>query len=145
MKGTVAFAADHAGRALKDALASAARDAGHDVLDLGTHGDASVDYPDYAHAAAAAIGDGRAARAVLVCGTGVGISIAANRHPHIRAALAASATTARLAREHNDANVLVIGARTTGIAVAIDALHAFLETPYAHGRHAVRLAKLTPY
>jgi ribose 5-phosphate isomerase B len=85
---------------------------------------------------------GRAGRGVLVCGSGVGISIAANRHRHVRAALCHDATSARLAREHNDANVLVLGARTTGAEVARDCLATFLSTPFAGGRHARRVAKL---
>ena len=144
MNHVIAFAADHAGFELKDALLAGARDAGHAVLDLGTGGPASVDYPDLAAELAAALSDGRAARGVLVCGTGIGISIAANRHAHVRAALCANATMARLAREHNDANVLALGARTTGTEVARDALHAFLDTAYAGGRHAARVAKLSP-
>ena len=91
---------------------------------------------------AAAIADGRAARGVLVCGTGIGISIAANRHRHLRAALCHDSTTARLAREHNDANVLVLGARTTGVETARDCLAAFLDTAFAGGRHARRVGKL---
>ena len=140
----IAIACDHAGLALKAELSAALRDAGHAVLDLGTDGPASVDYPDFAHAMAAALADGRAARGVLICGTGIGISIAANRHAHVRAALCHDITTARLCREHNDANVLVLGARTTGIETARDCLRAFLETVFAGGRHQRRIDKMTP-
>lgn len=140
----IAFAADHAGFSLKDMLAEEARAAGHQVLDLGTHGPDSVDYPDYAHALAGALERGEAALGVLVCGTGIGMAIAANRHSHIRAAQCAEGFSARSARAHNDANVLVLGARAIGVEVARDALRAFLETPYAGGRHAVRVAKLNP-
>jgi ribose 5-phosphate isomerase B len=140
----IAAGADHAGAALKDELVAFLRERGHDVLDCGTSGTASVDYPDFAHAVAAALATQRARFGLLVCGTGIGISIAANRHPHVRCALAHDATGARLARQHNDANVLALGARLTGTEVARDALAAFLATEFEGGRHARRLAKLTP-
>ena len=107
----IALASDHAGYDLKTVLAGALEAAGHAVLDLGTDGPGSVDYPDYGDALAAAISDGRAERGVAVCGTGIGISIALNRHPGVRAALCHDETSARLAREHNDANVLALGQR----------------------------------
>ena len=141
---TVAIACDHAGVALKAALKKDLAAHGLAVLDLGTDGPASVDYPDFANALAAAIGDGRAERGVLICGTGIGISIAANRHPFIRAALVHDVETARLTREHNDANVLCLGARTTPEAAARDCLAVFLTTPYEGGRHENRVAKLGP-
>jgi len=139
---TIAIASDHAGVELKATLAAELREAGFAVADLGTHGPASVDYPDFADRLAAAIARGGARRGVLICGTGIGISIAANRHAHLRAALCHDSTTARLAREHNDANVLVIGARTTGVETARDCLKTFLATEFAGGRHAPRVAKL---
>jgi ribose 5-phosphate isomerase B len=139
---TVAVAADHAGFELKNLLKAAIAGRGLEVLDLGTHDAGSVDYPDMAASLAMALGDGRAQRGVLVCGTGIGISIAANRHRHVRAALCHDVTTARLAREHNDANVLVLGARVTGVHVAGDCLAAFLDTPFAGGRHQRRVDKL---
>lgn len=142
MPETIALASDHAGVELKAALKAALAERGFEPLDLGTHDAASVDYPDMADALAATIAEGRAARGVLICGTGIGISIAANRHRHLRAALCHDITTARLAREHNDANVLVLGARTTGIETARDCLAAFLDTKFAGGRHARRVAKL---
>lgn len=138
----IAIACDHAGLALKAELMAALRDDGHVVLDLGTDGPASVDYPDFADALAQALADRRAGRGVLICGTGIGISIAANRHAHVRAALCHDVTTARLSREHNDANVLVLGARTTGVEVARETLKTFLATPFAGGRHARRVDKL---
>jgi ribose 5-phosphate isomerase B len=139
----IAIACDHAGLDLKVDLAAVLRERGFDVIDLGTHGTASVDYPDFADALAGALADGRASRGILVCGSGIGISIAANRHKHVRAALCHDATSARLAREHNDANVLVLGARTTGAEVARDCLSTFLSTAFAAGeRHARRVAKL---
>ena len=139
----IAIACDHAGLDLKADLSAMLRERGFDVIDLGTHGTASVDYPDFADALADALADGRASRGILVCGSGIGISIAANRHRHVRAALCHDATSARLAREHNDANVLVLGARTTGTEVARDCLSTFLSTAFATGgRHARRVAKL---
>jgi ribose 5-phosphate isomerase B len=139
---TVALAADHAGFELKDVLKGAIEQRGLEVLDLGTHDSGSVDYPDLADALAAALEQGRAGRGVLVCGTGIGISIAANRHRHVRAALCHDVTTATLVRQHNDANVLVLGARVVGLHVAGDSLAAFLDTPFAAGRHQRRVAKL---
>ncbi|WP_337876428.1 ribose 5-phosphate isomerase B [Elioraea sp.] len=143
-KPAVAIGADHAGFPLKAALAEALAAIGHAVLDCGTDGTASVDYPDFAHAVCRAVISGQARFGVLVCGTGIGMSIAANRHPDIRCALVHDATGARLARAHNDANVLALGARMTGPEPALDALRVFLATPYEGGRHARRLAKLTP-
>jgi ribose 5-phosphate isomerase B len=140
---SVAIACDHAGLALKRVLAEALRDAGHNVLDLGTDGPESVDYPDFADALAAAIGDGRAERGVLVCGTGIGIAIAANRHDHIRCAVVHDATSARLTRQHNDANVVALGARLIGEAVALDCVQIFMATDFEGGRHARRVAKLS--
>lgn len=139
----IAFAADHAGYELKDVLAEHARALGHDIVDLGTNAAVSVDYPDFARALARAVINGAAELGVLVCGTGIGVAIAANRHRPIRAALCWDATTARFARTHNDANVLCLGARVTGPEVAKDALHAFLTSDYAGGRHAGRVAKLS--
>jgi|SRR5690242_4099571 ribose 5-phosphate isomerase B len=142
MPETIAIAADHAGFDLKSALVEELRKAGLTVLDLGTNSTDSVDYPDFADAVAKAIGGGKAPRGVLVCGTGIGISIAANRHKGVRAALCRDSTDARLAREHNDANVLVLGGRTTGIEAARDCLKSFLSTPFAGGRHARRVEKM---
>jgi ribose 5-phosphate isomerase B len=140
----VALGSDHAGVALKAMLREALDAAGNPTLDLGTQGPESVDYPDFADAVAAAVLAGQARFGVLVCGTGIGISIAANRHPGIRCALVHDATTARLSREHNDANVLALGARVTGPEVALDALRAFLATPFGGGRHERRVRKLSP-
>ncbi|MFQ3623342.1 MAG: ribose 5-phosphate isomerase B [Acetobacteraceae bacterium] len=140
----VAIGADHAGYPLKAALAEALAAEGTAVLDLGTDGPAPVDYPDIAHAVCRAVLCGRARFGLLVCGTGIGMSIAANRHRGIRCALVHDATGARLARAHNDANVLALGARMTGLEPARDALRAFLATPYDGGRHDRRVAKLDP-
>jgi ribose 5-phosphate isomerase B len=139
---TIALAADHAGFELKQLLKQELEKAGHPVLDLGTHSLDSVDYPDFGRRLAAAIRDGQAGRGVVVCGTGIGISIAANREPAVRAALCHDVTSARLAREHNDANVLALGARLIGPEVARQCLLAFLETGFGGGRHTGRVAKL---
>ncbi len=138
----IAIAADHAGFELKEVLKRFLADNGHTVLDFGTDGPDSVDYPDFADAVSAAIAAGQARRGVLICGSGIGISIAANRHRHIRAALCTDAHAARMARAHNDANVLALGARTTPVEVAHECLTAFLTTDYEGGRHDRRLAKL---
>jgi ribose 5-phosphate isomerase B len=140
----IAIGGDHAGLPLKRVLQQALAEAGHPLLDFGTNEDASVDYPDYAHQVCAAVQEGRARLGVLVCGSGIGMAIAANRHPGIRAAVLHDSTEARLTRAHNDANVAAFGARLTGQEVALDALRAFLATPYEGGRHARRLDKLTP-
>jgi len=139
---TVAIASDHAGFALKQALKDELARGGFGVLDLGTDGPASVDYPDFADKLAAALKDGKAKRGVLICGTGIGIAIAANRHRHVRAGVCHDATAARLTRQHNDANVLALGARLIGEETAKDCLRAFLSTAYEGGRHDRRLAKL---
>ena len=141
-KAVIALAADHAGFELKSALKAALEAEGRAVLDLGAHGTQSVDYPDFADALAKALADGRARWGVAVCGTGIGISIALNRHRHVRAALCHDATSARLAREHNDANVLAMGARLIGTEVAKDCVQTFLGTAFAGGRHERRVAKL---
>lgn len=138
----IVIASDHAGYDLKAILIEELRALGREVLDLGAHGRESVDYPDFGRALAEAIGGGEAEQGVLVCGTGIGISIAANRYPGIRAAVCHDQTSARLAREHNDANVLALGARLVGAEVAKDCLKTFFTTGFAGGRHARRVAKL---
>ncbi len=141
---TIALAADHAGFALKALLAGELRAQGYAVLDLGTDdGERSVDYPDYGRAVAEAVAAGRAGRGVAVCGSGIGMDIAANRNPAVRAALCTSGLMARLARSHNDANVLVLGSRIVGVEVARDCLHEFLTTDFLGGRHAARVDKLS--
>jgi ribose 5-phosphate isomerase B len=142
-KGTIAIAADHAGYALKEDLKADLLERGVTVLDLGTDSDASVDYPDFGKAVGEAIAAGEAGRGVIICGTGIGISIAANRIAGVRAALCHDVTSARLAREHNDANVLALGARMLGHEVAHDCLRAFLDAQYPGGeRHDRRVGKL---
>ena len=139
---TIAMASDHAGLALKEVLKAEAIALGHEVIDLGTNGPASVDYPDFGRKAAAAVAEGRARFGVICCGTGIGISIAANRDPRVRAALCHDATTARLSREHNDANILALGGRIVGEEVARECLRVFLSTVFGAGRHTPRVAKL---
>ncbi|MEM7171007.1 MAG: ribose 5-phosphate isomerase B [Pseudomonadota bacterium] len=139
----IAVASDHAGFALKALLIDELKASGHGVSDLGTYeGQTSVDYPDYGAAVAETINRGESDIGLLICGTGIGISIAANRHRGIRAALCHDSTTAKLCREHNDANVLVLGARMIGTEVAKDCLQAFLETDFGGDRHIRRVEKL---
>jgi ribose 5-phosphate isomerase B len=140
----VAMGADHGGVGLKNRLAAVLIEGGHQVLDFGTDGPASVDYPDFAQAVCKSIIAGKAELGVLVCGSGIGMSIAANRFPEIRCGPVHDVTTARLTRAHNDANVLALGARIIGEEVALDILGAFLSTPYEGGRHDRRIAKLNP-
>ena len=144
MADTVAVAADHGGYDLKCLLVPELRARGLGVLDLGTDSRDSVDYPDFADAVAGAIEAGRARWGMLVCGTGIGMSMAANRHRGVRAALVHDSLTARLARQHNDANVLVLGGRVLGVELAKDCLKVFFSTPFEAGRHARRVAKFSP-
>ncbi len=139
---TIVIAADHAGYEMKRALKQRLADDGFDVVDLGTDNEESVDYPDFAALLAESIVAGRSARGVLLCGSGIGMSIAANRFPGVRAALVSDAGAARLARQHNDANVLVIGARLIDAAVAEECLEAFLSTDFEGGRHQRRVRKM---
>jgi len=140
---TIAIACDHGGYALKNVLKAQLEAGGYSVLDLGTDSEESVDYPDFGHAMGAAIRDGKADAGVLICGSGIGISIAANRHPEVRAALAHDALSARLSRQHNDANVICFGGRIIGEEIAKDCLDVFLNTEFeGGGRHTRRVAKL---
>ena len=136
----VFLASDHAGFELKNELKEALKGLGYEVVDLGTNDKNSVDYPDYAHLLASKLEPN--CYGVLVCGTGIGISIAANRHENVRCALCHDEFTARLAREHNDANVIAFGARVIGAGVAISAAEAFLKTEFAGGRHERRVKKI---
>ena len=138
----IAFGADHAGYELKEVLARRAVELGHQVLDLGTSSTASVDYPDFGFAVGRAVASGQAERGVVVCGSGIGISIAANRVPGARAGVATDLFSAQLMREHNDANVLGLGARVTAVPLAMAILETFLNTPFAGGRHQRRVDKL---
>jgi ribose 5-phosphate isomerase B len=138
----IAVGSDHAGFALKAKVADWLREAGHEVLDLGTDGTASVDYPDFGRAVGEAVAGGRADRGVAICGSGIGISIAANRVKGARAALCMNGLMARLARQHNDANILALGERLIGEETARDCLTEFLNTDFEGGRHQRRVDKL---
>jgi len=143
MPETVAIAADHGGFDLKSLLIPELRALGHEVVDLGTMSRDAVDYPDFAEKVAGALRAGRVSRGVLICGTGIGMSIAANRHRELRAALVHDGLTARLARQHNDANVLVLGGRLLGPELAKDCLKTFFTTEFEGGRHVGRVAKMS--
>ena len=138
----IAIGADHAGFELKNHLAECLREAGHRVEDLGTHSTDSVDYPDFSGAVARAVGGGDADRGLLVCGTGVGVAIAANKVDGVRAASCNDLFTAGMARRHNDANVLTLGARVVGPGVAEEITRIFFETAFEGGRHSRRVAKI---
>jgi ribose 5-phosphate isomerase B len=139
----IALAADHAGFAMKGDVASLLRGLGHDVLDLGTHSPEPVDYPDCAESVAAAIREGRAERGVIVCGSGAGVSIAANKFPGVRAAVCHDCYTAHQAVEHDDMNVLCLGARVIGAAVASELVTVFLAARFSgEDRHRRRLDKI---
>lgn len=138
----IALGADHAGFELKQDVKAWLSEHGHRVIDFGTHSTDSVDYPDFAALVARAVQAGDAGRGVLVCGSGIGMAMAANKVAGVRAAVAGDAATARLSRQHNDANVLALGARTLAPAEARLIVAAWLETPFEGGRHARRVGKL---
>jgi len=138
----VALGADHAGVGLKDALKRELDALGVVWEDFGTNGPASVDYPDFAAAVARGVSDGRFERGVLVCGSGIGMAIAANKVPGVRAAAIGDLDSARLSREHNDLNVLALGARVTSGERAAEILRIFLSTPFEGGRHLTRVRKI---
>ncbi len=138
----IAIASDHAAFALKRDLAAWLREAGHKVTDLGPDSEDRVDYPDYGYILADAIAHGEAERGIALCGSGIGISIAVNRNPAVRCALVAEPLSAALAREHNDANAIAMGARLTGIDMAKACVEAFLSADFAGGRHSARVEKL---
>jgi ribose 5-phosphate isomerase B len=133
---------DHAGFELKEKIKAALSRRGVPVEDVGTHSTESVDYPDFAHRVAEAVSSGRFRRGIVLCGTGIGVSMAANRHRGVRAAVAYDERTARLSREHNDANVLALGGRTIDPGLAERILDIWLETPFAGGRHLRRVEKI---
>lgn len=143
MTQRLAIASDHAGFDMKTVLAEWLRAAGHDVVDLGPHSADRVDYPDYGYALAEALAEGRADMGIALCGSGIGISIAANRHPACRCALVSEPYSASLAREHNDANAIALGARLIGLDMAKACIESFLTAGFEGGRHAGRVAKLT--
>jgi RpiB/LacA/LacB family sugar-phosphate isomerase len=138
----IGIGSDHAGFRLKEAVKRWLTDHSYTVLDLGTSGEESCDYPDFAIALAEVMAAGEVERGILICGTGVGMSIVANKFSHLRAAVCHDPTTARFSRAHNDANVLTLGSRITGEMVALDIVNAWLHTPFEGGRHSRRLAKI---
>ena len=139
----IAIASDHAALDMKSALVEYLAAAGHDVADLGPNSTDSVDYPDYGYKLAQAVASGDAERGVALCGSGIGISIAVNRNPACRCALVSEPLSAALSREHNDANVIAMGARLTGIEMAKACLDAFLTTEFGGDRHSRRVGKLS--
>ena len=142
MPQPVIIGSDHAGFELKENVKKTLERLGVPFEDVGTHSADSVDYPEFAHRVAEAVEQGRYKRGVVVCGTGIGVSMAANRHPGVRAAVAYDEETARLSREHNDANVLALGGRTIQPALADRIVEVWLKTPFAGGRHARRVASI---
>ena len=140
----IVLASDHAGVGLKAEIVRLLKARGEAYNDLGPSGDASVDYPVFAHRLVREILSGRADRGVLICGTGIGMSMAANRHPGVRAALCHDAYTAEMARRHNDANVLCMGGRVVGAGVALQIVEVFLGTAFEGGRHQRRVGLIEP-
>jgi ribose 5-phosphate isomerase B len=138
----VAIASDHAGLPLKQELLEVLHARGLELEDFGTHDDASVDYPDFATRVSKAVGAGQVDRGILVCGTGIGMSIVANKYRGVRAALCSSEFEARMARAHNDANVLCLGQRVIGPGLARAVLEAFLDGGFEGGRHQRRVQKI---
>ena len=139
----IALASDHAAISLKADLTAWLRESGHEVSDLGPDTADSVDYPDYGYKLAAHVASGASERGIALCGSGIGISIAVNRNPAVRCALVSEPLSARLAREHNDANIIAMGARLTGIEMAKACVEAFLATPFGGDRHQRRVNKLS--
>jgi ribose 5-phosphate isomerase B len=138
----IIIGADHAGYGLKESIKAWLGGEGIEATDVGTDGEASTDYPDYAVGVAEAVSSGRFTKGLLICGTGIGMSIVANRYPGVRAALCRDEETARLSRMHNDANVLVLAARQTDAETAVAILRVWLATPFEGGRHQRRLDKI---
>jgi len=138
----IALGCDHGGLDLKKEIFQLLEQAGHTVNDVGCFSDQSVDYPEFADKVCTAVIEGASDRGILICGTGIGMSIAANRHRQIRAALCHEAVTARMSREHNDANVLCLGARVLGLSIAMDIVRVWLETEFAGGRHLRRISMM---
>lgn len=139
----IAIASDHAGRELKEDLKEYLNGMGFEVVDMGVNNDKSVDYPDYGAPVAEKVSSGELAKGVLLCGTGIGMSILANKYRGVRAALVSDVYTARMAKEHNDANILVIGGRIVGKGLAREMLKSWIEARFEGGRHQRRLDKIT--
>lgn len=139
----VAIASDHAALEMKAALVDWLQEIGHKVSDLGPMNTESVDYPDFGYKLAEEVASGRVERGIALCGSGIGISMAVNRNPACRCALVSEGLSAKLSREHNDANVIAMGARLVGIEIAKDCLDIFLKTPFGGDRHQRRVDKLS--
>ena len=139
----ISIGSDHGGYDLKEFIAGFLNKSGHEVIDVGCYSDASVDYPDFADKVCQSVRSEESERGILICGTGIGMSIAANRYRDIRAALCHEAFTARMSREHNNANILCLGARVIGIEVALDIVRVWVDTEFAAGRHQRRLDMLS--
>lgn len=138
----IAVGSDHGGYALKQEVVRYLAGGGHEVNDVGSVSEDSVDYPDFAERVCVEVEEGRSTRGILICGTGIGMSMAANRHRQIRAALCHEAFTARMSRKHNDANVLCLGGRVLGPSLALDIVQVWLETEFAGGRHLRRISMM---
>lgn len=141
IKTPIIIGCDHAAFALKEKVKAFMLAEGYPVEDVGTHGEASVDYPDFAAKVAGKVSAGQFKRGILICGTGIGMSMVANRFPHVRAALCNDLFSAIMSRRHNDANILAMGGRVIGEALALEVVKAWLETPFEGGRHQQRLNK----
>jgi len=139
----IAIGSDHGGFELKQFLVKILSDAGHNIVDLGCDSEDSVDYPDFADEVCTQVISGKVGRGILVCGTGIGMSLAANRHRGIRAALCHDEYTARMSREHNDANILCLGDRVLGKGVAQAVAEVWLDTEFSGGRHQRRIDKFS--
>lgn len=140
-QSAIIIGCDHAAYQLKDKVKNLLMDAGIEVKDVGTHSEASVDYSDFGIKVAACVSKAEYERGILICGTGIGMSMVANRFAHVRAALCSDLFTAIMSRKHNNANILVMGARVVGEALALEIVKAWLNTPFEGGRHASRLQK----
>ena len=140
---TIVIGCDHAACDLKSKVIDHVKEKGYDVIDVGTYTSDSCNYPDYAHAACVKIQNGEAALGILICGTGIGMSMAANKHKGIRAAACSDTFSARLTREHNDANILCFGARVVGEGLAMDLVDAYLDAKFMGGKHQTRVDMLT--
>ena len=139
----IAIGCDHAGYTIKEKVADHIRSLGHEIVDVGTHSTESCHYPLYADALCKKITDGECTLGVLICGTGVGMSMAANKHKGIRAACVSDTFSAKLTRQHNDANVLCFGERVVGIGMALELVNAFLGAEFEGGKHALRVGMIT--
>jgi ribose 5-phosphate isomerase B len=139
----IAIGSDHAGFELKEIISQLLKEMGHEVIDMGTASNSSVDYPDFAETVSKAVSEGSVDRGILICGTGIGMSIVANKFKNVRAALCNDLFTAKMSRLHNDANVLAIGGRIVGKDLAKEIVNIWINTPFEGGRHLKRLEKIT--